>query len=93
MLFSSNLFTNLYSKSLNISFKNFPGFRFNISHISLASIFISVLFGIIVGCIISVSKLGIIGPNVSKEMQEVIATYDSIIDEYYGEVDEKKLIN
>ena len=56
-------------------------------------IFISVLFGIIVGCIISVSKLGIIGPNVSKEMQEVIATYDSIIDEYYGEVDEKKLMN
>lgn len=56
-------------------------------------IFISVLFGIIVGCIISVSKLGIIGPNVSKEMQEVITTYNSIINEYYGEVDEKKLMN
>ena len=56
-------------------------------------IFISVLFGIIVGCIISVSKLGVIGPNVSKEMQEVIATYNNIIDEYYGEVDEKKLMN
>ena len=35
-------------------------------------IFISVLFGIIVGCIISTSNLGLVGKEASEELQEVI---------------------
>ena len=56
-------------------------------------IFISVLFGVVVGCIISSSKFGVIGTNVSDEMQEVIATYNNIIDEYYDKINEKELMN
>lgn len=56
-------------------------------------IFISVLFGVIVGCIISSSKIGLVGAEVSTELQEVITTYDNIISEYYDKVDEKELMN
>lgn len=56
-------------------------------------IFISVLFGVIVGCIISVSNNGLVGSEVSTELQEVITTYDNILNEYYGEVEESDLMN
>ncbi len=56
-------------------------------------IFISVLFGIIVGCIIATSNFGLIGSEVSEELQEVITTYDNIVNEYYEDVDEEELMN
>ena len=65
---------------------------FNIFEV-VVIIFISVLFGIIVGCIISTSNLGLVGKEASEELQEVISTYTNIVDEYYEEVDEKDLMN
>lgn len=56
-------------------------------------IFISVLFGVIVGCIISATKVGVVGSEISTELQEVITTYDNIINEYYDKVSEKDLMN
>lgn len=65
---------------------------FNIFEV-VVIIFISVLFGIIVGCIISTSNLGLVGKEASEELQEVISTYTNIVDEYYEDVDEKDLMN
>ena len=65
---------------------------FNIFEV-VVIIFISVLFGIIVGCIISTSNLGLVGKEASEELQEVISTYTNIVDEYYEDVDEKELMN
>lgn len=56
-------------------------------------IFVSVLFGVIVGCIISSTRLGLVGDEISTELEEVITTYDNIMSEYYDEVDEKELMN
>ena len=65
---------------------------FNIFEV-VVIIFISVLFGVIVGCIIATSNLGIVGREASEELQEVISTYTNIIDEYYEDVNEKDLMN
>lgn len=65
---------------------------FNIFEV-VVIIFISVLFGVIVGCIISSSDLGLVGREASEELQEVISTYTNIVDEYYEKVDEKELMN
>ena len=65
---------------------------FNIFEV-VVIIFISVLFGIIVGCIIATSDLGLVGREASEELQEVISTYTNIVDEYYEDVDEKDLMN
>ena len=65
---------------------------FNIFEV-VVIIFISVLFGIIVGCIISTSNLVLVGKEASEELQEVISTYTNIVDEYYEDVDEKDLMN
>ena len=65
---------------------------FNIFEV-VVIIFISVLFGVIVGCIISASDLGLVGREASEELQEVISTYTNIVDEYYEKVDEKELMN
>lgn len=65
---------------------------FNIFEV-VVIIFISVLFGIIVGCIIATSDLGLVGREASEELQEVISTYTNIVDEYYEDVDEKELMN
>ena len=54
-------------------------------------IFVSIFFGIVVGCVLSSSKT--FGTEVSDEAQEIISTYNSIIDNYYGEVDEKELLD
>lgn len=56
-------------------------------------IFISVLFGIVVGCMIMSSKNSFGGLEVSPEVQEFVATYQSILDNYYDSINEKELMN
>ena len=56
-------------------------------------IVISVLFGILVGYFLSASKSKVEGTEVSSELKDLIVTYNSILDNYYDEVDEKELVN
>lgn len=56
-------------------------------------IFISVLFGVIVGCMLSYGKNTFTGKPISKELNEFINTYDSIIENYYDDISEKELVN
>ena len=89
----SKLFKNTKKKfNLKKIFKSNKDDGFNIFEV-VVIIFISVLFGVIVGCIISSSNLGLVGKEVSEELQEVIATYTNIVEEYYDDVDEKELMN
>ena len=48
-------------------------------------ILISVLFGIVIGCILNSTKS--IGKEVSNEASEIITTYNAILENYYDEVD------
>ena len=52
-------------------------------------ILISILFGVVVGCILSSSRT--FGTAVSDEVAEIISTYDSILENYYEEVDASEL--
>lgn len=56
-------------------------------------IIISILFGFVVGCIISFSKVSLKGEVVSEEASEIISTYNSIVDNYYDTIDEKELMD
>lgn len=56
-------------------------------------IIVSILFGIIVGGIITSSKSEVKGSRVSKELQEFVTTYNNILDNYYDKVSEKELVN
>lgn len=61
---------------------------FNIIEV-IVIILISILFGIFVGYILSSSRT--FGTVVSDEVQEIITTYESILDNYYEKIDESKL--
>ena len=54
-------------------------------------IIVSVFFGIVVGCILSSSRT--FGTEVSSEVQEIITTYESIVENYYGDIDKKELLD
>lgn len=54
-------------------------------------IFISILFGAIVGFVLSSSRT--FGTEVSPKVGEIINTYENIVENYYGEVDEEELLN
>ena len=56
-------------------------------------IIVSILFGIVLGSIITNSKKNITGTKLSKEMQEFITTYNNIKNNYYDKTDDKKLVN
>ena len=56
-------------------------------------IILSILFGFVVGCIISFSKGSLKGQVVSEEAAEIISTYNSIVNNYYDTIDEKELMN
>ncbi len=59
----------------------------------LVIIVISVLFGILVGYFLSIGKNKVEGTEVSSELKDFIVTYNNILDNYYGEVSEKELVN
>ncbi len=56
-------------------------------------IFISILFGIVIGFIITYgrSPFGLVGDN--SKLNEVVSTYNDIVDNYYKDVSESKLVN
>lgn len=57
-------------------------------------IIIAVLFGIVVGSILTYSRNNVITTSeVSKELEEFVATYENIVDNYYDKVDKEELLN
>ena len=64
---------------------------FNIPEIVVV-IVISTLFGVIVGCILTYGK-GIVAGLDNKYVKELINTYDTIVENYYGNISEADLLN
>lgn len=64
---------------------------FNIPEIVVV-IVISTLFGTIVGCILTYGR-GIVAGLDNKYVKELINTYDTIIENYYGNISEADLLN
>ena len=64
---------------------------FNIPEIVVV-IVISTLFGVIVGCILTYGK-GIVAGLDNKYVKELINTYDTILENYYGNISEADLLN
>lgn len=54
-------------------------------------ILISILFGIIIGYMITYSKNPIYNPSSKSHLSDVVDTYQGIVDNYYGEIDEEEL--
>ena len=52
-------------------------------------ILISILFGVVVGCILNSDKT--FGTAVSDEVSEIISTYDAILENYYEDIDAGEL--
>lgn len=52
-------------------------------------ILISILFGVVVGCVLSSTRT--FGTIVSDEVNEIVSTYDAILENYYEEVDASEL--
>lgn len=67
-------------------------FSFNITEVVFI-VLVSISFGIIVGFILTYKRSPILGEKVSDELNEFIQVYDNIRENYYGEVDDKKLID
>ena len=55
--------------------------------------FVFMLFGIVLGFLLSYGKDPYTGKKMSKSMEEFISTYENIKENYYGELDEQKLID
>lgn len=55
-------------------------------------VIVSILFGIIVGCILTYGKI-LSSDNMSSKEKELLATYEKIRDSYYDEVSEDDLVN
>ena len=54
-------------------------------------VLISILFGIMIGYIITYSRNSIYSARSDSELREIVSTYDNIVKNYYGKVDEDKL--
>lgn len=80
------------SKRFKAAFKAFKdeyASSFNTAEVVLI-VFISILFGVIVGCLLTFTKsYDIDDPN----LKEIMSTYEAIKDNYYEDVDEKELVN
>lgn len=71
------------------AFKDESASSFNTAEVVLI-VFISILFGVIVGCLLTFTKsYDIDDPN----LKEIMSTYEAIKDNYYEDVDEKELVN
>lgn len=71
------------------AFKDDSASSFNTAEVVLI-VFISILFGVIVGCLLTFTKsYDIDDPN----LKEIMSTYEAIKDNYYEDVDEKELVN
>ena len=56
-------------------------------------IFISIVFGIIVGYILTYTRSPLSSVKSNSKLSEIIATYNSIKDNYYKEIDDDTLVN
>ena len=54
-------------------------------------VLISILFGIIIGYIITYSKSPVSGSKENHKVSEIVSTYNTILDNYYGKVDKDEL--
>lgn len=59
----------------------------------LVIVVVSILFGVVVGNIISNTTKSVSGVKMSPELQEFVSTYDNILDNYYDNVSEKELVD
>ena len=59
----------------------------------LVIVVVSILFGFVVGGIISNNTKTTSGVRISPELQEFVTTYNNILDNYYDKVEEKDLVN
>lgn len=81
--------SKFYTKFKNDS-KDVKNNYFNTFEV-LIIILISILFGAVVGCVICSNKAFSDDSKVGE--QEIISTYRAILENYYGEVDDKELVN
>lgn len=56
-------------------------------------VLIAILFGFIIGNVISFTKDRTITTKVPVELEEMIDTYNNIVDNYYGKLDKEELVN
>ncbi len=64
--------------------------KFNLVEVMLI-VLVTVLFGMVVGYALSFTKSP--GVEVSDEVQELVSTYENILENYYGEITEKELLD
>jgi len=65
---------------------------FNIPEVIII-IIISILFGIIIGGVITYSRKNISDNNISGDLDEFVSTYNNIVDNYYEKVDKVELLD
>lgn len=86
----SSLFANLKRRKNSLTIKKFGKEFFQKSTFSIFEVLIllviAILFGILTGYIITYHR-----NPLDKNVTEIINTYHSILDSYYGEIDSKKL--
>lgn len=59
----------------------------------IAIIFVSILFGVVMGSVISGTKKNVSSQKVSDELQEFVTTYTNIVDNYYDKISEQDLVD
>ena len=87
---NKNKFTKLKKKIKSV-FNYDDGSSFNMLEVTVV-IVISILFGIIVGCILTYSK-GYAEKVDDKYIKEFVNTYDTLLENYYDSITEKDLMN
>lgn len=87
---NKNKFTKLKKKIKSV-FNYDDGSSFNMLEVTVV-IVISILFGIIVGCILTYSK-GYAEKVDDKYIKELVNTYDTLLENYYDSITEKDLMN
>ena len=84
------LFEEVDDKKENEIKKSKPRF----TRIEMAFItFIAVMFGLVIGCMVTIYTPLIFGFRLDDEVMEFLSSYDSVVNEYYGEVNKKELVD
>ncbi len=77
--------------NVGILFEDRNNVSFNMYEVVLI-VFISIVFGVIVGFVLTYRRNPVSGKKISKDLQEFITVYDNIKDNYYAGVDGSKLL-
>ena len=67
-----------------------PKSSFSITEVIII-VLISIVFGIVIGYIITYSKSPVSGAKANPKIAEIVNTYNTIVDNYYGKIDQDKL--